>query len=173
MGAIHHVVIEHPPELIAQAGAACLPVMKVHHRMGGETGAKHRSHVFMSPIDHFDQRLPERLLREIRMTHVRPGDDQGIESILLDLLEGLVIGFDMSLGFFSSRQFLEGKRVHEKLCDRIRLSDQAEELPFRRLDGGVRHHVQQPHMQLAYRLTGSSLGSQDILSLGTQTLESG
>ena len=139
--------------------------------MGGEAGTKRRGDIPQRPVHDLDEGLPEGLVRQVGLGDIGAGDDEGIQAVLADALEGLVITLDIGPGLGPAWQGLETEGVHVKLGDLIALADEAEKLAFGRRQGGVRHHVAQANVQFADVLLVGAGRVQDILALGAQALE--
>ena len=120
---------------------ACLLMAELHHRMRRETRTQGRGHVVPGPVDYFDQGLPERLVGKIGVRDVRASDDQRVESRATQGVKRLVKLRDMRTRRVAARQRRQGKRVHIKLRDRIRLADQPQKLSLGSFQRCVRHHV--------------------------------
>ena len=123
------------------------------------------------PVHDLDQGLPEGLVREVGLGDIGASDDEGIQAVLADTLEGLVISLDVGPGLGLAGQGLETEGVNVELGDLIALADEAEKLALGRRQGGVRHHVAQADVQFANVLLVGAGWVQDVLSLGTQALE--
>ena len=120
-----------------------MSIAEFQHRVSGEAGAQGRGDILIGPVDHVDQGLPEGLVAQLRSGDIGAGDDQGIESLGLDLIQGFVILIDMRLSLLAAWQIGDGERVQIKLRDLIAFTDQAKELALGGLQRGIGHHVQQ------------------------------
>jgi len=63
--------------------------------------------------------------------------------------------------------------MNVKLDDAITRSEQPQKLPFGSLQRGVRHHIEQPHVQFPDVLTARPLDRQHLLAGLTEALEGG
>ena len=147
MAAVDHLVTKYAP-FFADALFAFLPITKIEDCVSGETGAKRRGDLLVSPVGNLDQRLPENFLRQIRADDIGTGNDQCVQSLRLDLVEALVMFIDMLACSSITRQRIQCKRMHIKLGDRVTFSYQPQELSFGGFECCIRHHVQKPDMQL-------------------------
>ena len=145
---IHHPVREHAPDFF-RLRHAMLTIAKLQQRMGRQAGAQGRGDVVDGPADHTLERFPEGLRGQLGSDHIGTGDDQRIQSLLLDFLHRLVVLIDVGLRRGAAFQFRQGKRVHVELRYRVALADQSEKLPLCSRQRRVGHHVQQTDMQFA------------------------
>ncbi len=170
MPSVDHSVRIDPPTLVGQ-GVATLAVTELQHGMGGEAGAQGRGDMPEGPVDDLDQGLPEGLVRQIGMAHVGTGDDERVQPFRPDAIEIPVITVDVRLGRGGPLQLPEGEGIDIELGDLIALVDEAQELPLRGGQDRIRHHVQEPDVQLADILLQRLVRFQDRLALSAQMLE--
>jgi hypothetical protein len=170
VGAVHDPMrIDAPP--LARQAVTPLAIAKLEDGMGGEAGTERGGDVLHRPVHDLDEGLPEGLVRQVGLGDIGAGDDEGIQAVLADALEGLVITLDVGPGLGLAWQGLETEGVNVELGDLIALADEAEKLAFGRRQGGVRHHVAQADVQLADVLLVGAGRVQDVLALGAQALE--
>jgi hypothetical protein len=81
--------------------------------------------------------------------HVRAGDDQRVEPVALEVLEGLVVRVDVGLDRGLRAEPGDGERVDVDLHDLVGATDQPDELLLGHVQRGVGHHVEQADVQLA------------------------
>ncbi len=167
---VHEAVGVDPPALVGQAPAA-LAVTELQHGMGGQARAQGGRDVFMGPVDDVDQGLPERFLGQIALGHICPGDDQGVQAVLLDLLKALVEFRDVLGGLGAAFELLEGERMHVELGDLVALPHEAKELALGGRQGGVRHHVEQSDVEFANVLVDGELPGNHRLPFLDQAAE--
>ena len=74
-------------------------------------------------------------------------------------------------GFWAPREFVDRKWVYMELSDLVALADQTEKLALRRLQGRIRHHVEQSNVELADVLLLRSLRRQHGGAIVLQALE--
>ena len=71
---------------------------------------------------------------------------------------------NVRLRFFTSRQRIQRKRVDMKLCNVIGRAHQTEKLPLGGFHRRIRHHIEEPNMQLTNILMKSVIFTQDRLT---------
>ena len=114
MRGINDLVTENTPFLGPLPGTL-LSVTEVHHCMSGETGTQCGGHVLVGPVGHLVQLVPEDFFRKIGTDYIGTGYDQGVESLLFNLLKTVVVAFDVRTCRLFTWQRIERKRVHVKL----------------------------------------------------------
>src|SRR5690606_54954 len=99
----------HAPALEAERNAA-LAVAELQHRVGREARTQRRRDILVRPVDDLYQRLPERLVGEVRSGHVGAADDERVEPLALDVLERLVVALDVRARLRAALDLLERER---------------------------------------------------------------
>ena len=96
--------------------------------VGGQTGTKRRRDRLPRKIEHSGQIIPKRHLGKIPVGNVGPGNDQRIQSLLLQRLEITVISLDVGLGCGTPLDPRQREGMDVELGDPITPPDQAHEL---------------------------------------------
>ena len=167
---VHDAVRIHAPALEALV-PALLAVAELQHRVRRQARTQRGCDVVVGPVDDLDERLPERFQRQVRLRHVGAGDDERVQPLFLDALEGLVVLRHVGLRLGAARELLERKRMHVELRDLVRLAHEPEELAFGGRERGIGHHVQQSDVHLADVLLERDVARNDVLAFLPEALE--
>ena len=163
MGAVAHPMAVHPPLLAGQWMAVDL-IQLLDQRVRGQARAQDARHVVRRPVDDLPQRRPEGLQLERWLGDVGARNDERIQTGLAQVVESGVIGINVSGGLGAARQAGNGKGVNVELHDLVAVADEAHVLLLGYRKGGIRHHVQQPDVELADVLRHGAFQGQDVVA---------
>ena len=141
--------------LLAGQPVAIDVVLEFHQRMAGQARAQNARHMLCSPADHLLQRPPKRLRFNRRLGDIGPGDNEGVQTRVAQVVEVGVIRVNIRLRLGAARQAGDGEGMHVKLHDLVATPHQAHILLFRHHQRRVGHHIEQPDVEFA-----------DVLSAG-------
>ena len=123
------------------------------------------------PLHDLDEGFPERLVFHFWLRRIRAGDDESVQAGGAHVVERFVVAIEILARLRAARARIDGERMHVDLRDPVAGSDEAHELPLGRLERRVRHHVEQPDVQLPDVLMPRALERQYLLPGRAQPLE--
>ena len=141
--------------------------------MRGQAGADHRTDIPPAPLHDLEHARPEALASEIGIGGIGSGDDERVQPLLLEGFEVPVVGGHVRASPRTAFLASHAEGVNIYLGDAVAAADEAQELALGRLQGRIRHHVQQPDVQLADVLAGRPFRAEDIEPLRLQACECG
>lgn len=141
--------------------------------VAGEAGAEDGGDVGLGPGDDLLEGVPERFLFEGGVGDVGAGDDEGVDTDFLEVVEGGVMLVDVGLGVWGAAEAGEGEGVDIELGDLVTVADKAHKLLFGDTEGGIGHHIEEADMEFADILVESVVEGEDFLAVLAQVIESG
>ena len=88
--------------------------------------------------------------------------------MLYEVITRAVVPIDVFPRGVAPGQARERERVHEELRDAVAAPHETDELPFRSLERGVRHHVEKPDVKLSDILVQRPVEREKFVPLRSQ-----